>query len=225
MDMEHTEQFMLPSTVSFEDKRLSYSGQNCTRIPEALIKLYGPKVHSLDLSYNDLVTLKGLGMFSELRELILDNNQLSDSMQLPQLLHLKTLSLNKNHIKNLELLLEQVKHQLPSIEYISLLGNFACPNQLSNYENDEEDYQRYRYFVLYHLPNLKFLDSKGVTEEERREARRRGQFMNIVTPSAFFDRRVDVNINLNDICSRDNFKYSPLPRALRSPEDYKGRYH
>lgn len=28
---------------------------------------------------------------------------------------------------------------------------------------EEEDYQRYRYLVLFHLPHLKFLDSRPVT--------------------------------------------------------------
>ena len=32
----------------------------------------------------------------------------------------------------------------PLINYLSLLGNEACPNQLSSFEKDEEDYNRYR---------------------------------------------------------------------------------
>lgn len=78
--------------------QLCYSGQKCYKIPEALIKLYGTKVHSLDLSYNELVTLKGLEGFPHLRELILDNNQLTDNLNIPLLPHLHTLSLNKNRV-------------------------------------------------------------------------------------------------------------------------------
>ena len=48
-------------------------------------------------------------------------------------------------ISNLETLLSKVAHNLPSLHYLSLLGNLACPNQLSDVEKDEEDYQRYRY--------------------------------------------------------------------------------
>lgn len=80
--------------------QLCYSGQKCQRIPEALVKLYGPKIQSLDLSYNELVNLKGLEGFTELRELVLDNNQLSDSLVLPYLPDLHTLSLNKNRVSN-----------------------------------------------------------------------------------------------------------------------------
>jgi hypothetical protein len=34
---------------------------------------------------------------------------------------------------------------------------------------EEEDYQRYRYLVLFHLPHLKFLDSRPVTPAVRAE--------------------------------------------------------
>lgn len=32
----------------------------------------------------------------------------------------------------------------PSLQYLSLLGNEACPNQLVSPDKDEDDYQRYR---------------------------------------------------------------------------------
>lgn len=205
---------MAPSTVSMIDGRLCYSGQNCIRIPDALTKLYGHKVQSLDLSYNELITLKGLDTFTDLRELVLDNNQLGDNISIPRLPKLHTLSLNKNQICNLELLLKQIKTNLPALTYLSLLGNHACPNQLSNSENDEEDYQRYRYYVLYHLPNLKFLDSNSVKVDELKQAKSRGKFMNVVSPNKF-DGIVDIPAHFN---------YTPLPKSLRSPEDYKGAY-
>ncbi|XP_017770737.1 PREDICTED: leucine-rich repeat-containing protein C10orf11 homolog isoform X1 [Nicrophorus vespilloides] len=83
---------------SFKDVigQLCYTSQRCHKIPEALVKLYGSRVHSLDLSYNELVSLKGLERFSFLRELVLDNNHLADSIVFPYLPHLHTLSLNKN---------------------------------------------------------------------------------------------------------------------------------
>ena len=41
----------------------------------------------------------------------------------------------------------------------------------------------FRYFVLYKLPNLSFLDSRSVAETERKEAKRVGKFMKVVRPS------------------------------------------
>jgi hypothetical protein len=49
-----------------------------------------------------------------------------------------------DQISNLELLLTKIAQNLPSLHYLSLLGNAACPNQLSDADKDEEDYQRYR---------------------------------------------------------------------------------
>ena len=40
-----------------------------------------------------------------------------------------------------------------------------------------------RYFVLFHLPQLKFLDSSAVEQAELTEAKRRGQFMHVVRPT------------------------------------------
>ena len=47
----------------------------------------------------------------------------------------------------IEGLLNQLKKSFPGLLYLSLLGNAACPNQLSSTEKDEEDYQRYRYTI------------------------------------------------------------------------------
>ena len=40
-----------------------------------------------------------------------------------------------------------------------------------------------RYYVLYRLPNLTFLDSRPVKSKEKEEAKRVGAYMKIVAPS------------------------------------------
>ncbi|XP_010282344.1 PREDICTED: leucine-rich repeat-containing protein C10orf11 homolog [Phaethon lepturus] len=127
-------------------------------------------------------SLEGLKMFSYLEELILDNNLLGNDLLLPRLPHLHTLMLNKNQITELESLLDHLAEVVPSLQYLSLLGNMACPNELVCKEKDEDDYQRYRYFVLHKLTNLKFLDTRKVTRREREEALVRGAFMKVVKP-------------------------------------------
>lgn len=52
--------------------------------------------------------------------------------------------LNLWHITDLEHLLDQLAKATPALEYLSLLGNVACPNELVSLEKDEEDYKRYR---------------------------------------------------------------------------------
>uniref|UniRef100_F6UPI4 Leucine rich melanocyte differentiation associated n=1 Tax=Monodelphis domestica TaxID=13616 RepID=F6UPI4_MONDO len=86
------------------------------------------------------------------------------------------------HITDLEGLLDHLAEVTPALEYLSLLGNVACPNELVSLEKDEDDYKRYRCFVLHKLPNLKFLDAKKVTKGEREEALVRGEFMKVVKP-------------------------------------------
>uniref|UniRef100_A0A8C6VMM6 Leucine rich melanocyte differentiation associated n=1 Tax=Naja naja TaxID=35670 RepID=A0A8C6VMM6_NAJNA len=127
-------------------------------------------------------SLEGLQAFNCLEELILDNNLLESDLCLPRLPHLHTLMLNKNQITDLEGLLDHLAEVAPSLEFLSLLGNSACPNELVCKDKDEGDYQRYRHFVLHKLTNLKFLDSRKVSRKEREEAILRGAFMKVVKP-------------------------------------------
>ncbi|XP_057231856.1 leucine-rich melanocyte differentiation-associated protein [Malurus melanocephalus] len=162
--------------------QVSYISQDCEEIPEFLGRKYGHMAKRLDLSFNLLRSLEGLKTFSYLEELILDNNLLGNDLLLPRLPHLHTLTLNKNQISELESLLDHLAEVVPSLQYLSLLGNIACPNELVCKEKDEDDYQRYRYFVLHKLTNLKFLDTRKVTRREREEALIRGAFMKVVKP-------------------------------------------
>ncbi|ETE64024.1 hypothetical protein L345_10209, partial [Ophiophagus hannah] len=91
-------------------------------------------------------------------------------------------SLTLGHITDLEGLLDHLAEVAPSLEFLSLLGNSACPNELVCKDKDEGDYQRYRHFVLHKLNNLKFLDSRKVSRKEREEAILRGAFMKVVKP-------------------------------------------
>nr|CAD7440730.1 unnamed protein product [Timema bartmani] len=199
--------------------QLSYVGQDCQCMPPALAQLYGSRVHCLDLSFNCLTSLDGVGKFFNLEELVLDNNNLGDNIVIPSLPRLHTLSLNKNNICNLELLLTKVLSYLPSLTYLSLLGNTACPNQLSDAEKDEEDYQRYRYYVLHRMPGLHFLDSTRVSAVERLEASRRGRFMKVISPETTNKltlKEVDSNVGSSE--------YTPLPLSKREMGDHIGAY-
>uniref|UniRef100_A0AAZ3P6S6 Leucine rich melanocyte differentiation associated n=1 Tax=Oncorhynchus tshawytscha TaxID=74940 RepID=A0AAZ3P6S6_ONCTS len=162
---------------------------------------------SLSLSPYHRRSLAGLKAFTGLEELVVDNNLLGNDLQLPRLPTLHTLTLNKNQISFQELL-EHLAKATPSLQYLSLLGNEACPNQLVSLDKDEDDYQRYRYFVLHKLPTLKFLDTRKVCKIEQQEAEARGAFMKVVKPK------------LSDTCSF--MPYTPLPRGSRDGKNHKG---
>ncbi|XP_011940982.1 PREDICTED: leucine-rich repeat-containing protein C10orf11 homolog isoform X4 [Cercocebus atys] len=193
-------------------EEVSYIGQDCREIPEHLGRDCGHFAKRLDLSFNLLRSLEGLSAFRSLEELILDNNQLGDDLVLPGLPRLHTLTLNKNRITDLEYLLDHLAEVTPALEYLSLLGNVACPNELVSLEKDEEDYKRYRCFVLYKLPNLKFLDAQKVTRQEREEALVRGAFMKVVKPKA----------SSEDVAGSPELHYTPLPSASRELTSHQG---
>jgi len=80
-------------------------GQDCWKIPPALVQMYGTKVKFLDLSFNCLTTLRGVEKFPNLEELVLDNNKLSDNIFVPHLPNLQILSLNKNNVSHVKCVL------------------------------------------------------------------------------------------------------------------------
>ncbi|XP_037553683.1 leucine-rich melanocyte differentiation-associated protein [Nematolebias whitei] len=132
------------SQVNLNGTQVSYIGHDAEEIPYFLGDTYGQFAKRLDLSFNQLRSLAGLKMFTELEELVVDNNQLGNDLQLPRLPNLHTLTLNKNQLTDIEALLEHLADLTPSLQYLSLLGNEACPNQLVSPDKDEDDYQRYR---------------------------------------------------------------------------------
>mmetsp|Transcript_2575 Transcript_2575/g.9836 ORF Transcript_2575/g.9836 Transcript_2575/m.9836 type:complete len:161 (-) Transcript_2575:3095-3577(-) len=94
---------------------------------------------------------------------------------MPKLPRLETLWLNNNKITDLDTLLDSLE-PLTHLRYLSLLGNPCCPLASS----DSHDYQHYRYWVLYRLKHLKFLDMSQVTTEERKKAASQGKFSRVV---------------------------------------------
>jgi len=195
---------------------LSFAYRDIESIPEEYATRYGSMTRRLDLSNNCLKSLASLAKFTALKELILDSNDLGeDGLTFPEKLpDLETLSINKNQIAEVEPLLLQLKKVTPSLRFLSLLGNAACPNELMRKE--EEDYQRYRYLVLFHLPNLKFLDSRPVTPAEVKEAARVGEYMRVVRykPEDEDESAVEE--------ARQETGFNPLPQEERPADGHKG---
>jgi len=172
--------------------QLSILAQNLNCLPENVLEdcvvtqgnkehSYSPsKVQQLDLSYNCFKTLDNLDKFPNLVSLVVDNNQLESLQNLPQNESMQTLWVNNNNISELKVFLDCVSKAFPNLTYLSMLKNPACPNYFTG--KDHDDYKRYRFYVLYRLKKLKFLDSSPVTEKERKEANRVGPYMITVKP-------------------------------------------
>ncbi|XP_074602034.1 leucine-rich melanocyte differentiation-associated protein-like [Brevipalpus obovatus] len=205
--------------IDWEKGQLFYIGKDIESIPCFLCNLYGTRARRLDLSHNQLSSLKGVGNFSELEELVLDNNNLQDSIDFPRCDGLQTLSINKNKLENLENLMNKLSRSYRNLRHLSLLGNPCCPDQLTNRDADEDDYRRYKLFVLYKLPKLKFLDFGKIKNSERREAQRVGPYMGTVRP------REDVFDTIDNDNGLATNRYSPLsPPDYSSPAAPKGAY-
>lgn len=204
------------SCENFQDGQLSFVGHDIESLPQKLIEDYSKVTTRLDLSFNQVKSLTGLEEFCHLQELVLDNNDIDDSTVFPHLKHLHTLTLNKNKITDLERLVKEIKGKFPKLTYLSLLGNAACPNQLSSYENDDEDYMRYRYKVLYNLAQLKFLDSTPVTKADLEEAKRVGPYLTVVRGTYAPETLPEE--------SPPSSPYSPLPVLSRSGDEHQGTF-
>lgn len=182
--LQHGEHDTEIEQLFYKTGQLTYANNNIFRIPNNLIENYCMKAKRLDLSHNQLSNLRGLECFMRLEELVLDSNCIDDNTQFPRLNRLQTLTLNKNKINNLENLICKLKTAFPGLKYLSLLGNHACPNELTCSENDDNDYQSYRYYVLSEMEHLKFLDSSPVRPSEVKEASRIGSLMKVAKPVA-----------------------------------------
>ncbi|KAL2726718.1 leucine-rich melanocyte differentiation-associated protein-like [Vespula squamosa] len=228
MATESQQQDFNRSALTIDGERACYTGQRAERVPGGLVRLVGYDCLSLDLSYNELISITGLKDFSRLEELILDNNRLRDLNTLPSMPSLTTLSLNNNKITDIDDALDRIRECCPIIGYVSLLGNPGCPDQITNPNStDENDYERYRLYAIYTLPStLRFLDSRVITLKERDDGKNRGRYLRTV--KVFSNK---TNNNLISVPLPDEFddayfniKYTPLPVTNRTPQDHRGAF-
>lgn len=206
---------------TLNDGEFQCSGQSLTKIPSQ-IDADTSKITCMDLSSNKISSLKGLENYKVLETLILDSNLIGNSYEFSPCPSLTTLSLNKNLITDLDLLLDNLKKYVPSLKYLSLLGNQACPHQLLGLDYDENDYYRYRCYVIYCLPHLKFLDSSPVTKDEKEEAIIRGQYFRIAKPCKPTTRKY--HDFQNAFIEDDRNKLMPLPPAKCNLKPHRGIY-
>ncbi|XP_050083155.1 leucine-rich melanocyte differentiation-associated protein-like [Anopheles aquasalis] len=218
-----------------QEEKLIYFDQKTYKLPEAILSLYADRVRHLDLSHNKLSSFDALELFPYLEELVLDNNYLTDEIIFPaQLNHVKLLSLNNNKFKNLDLLLTKLSLCFPNLEYLSLLGNPACPCHLLNLKYTEYDYQKYRLYIIRQLPQLRFLDGQRVKKMERDFVR--CQLENYGETSenesnTVARRKSNALKHLYTAVSaglglrrKPPPVYSPLPETLREVGDHRGAY-
>jgi len=186
--------------ITLKGEHLSVIGQNLSDIPAFLGDTHGEIVKQLDLSYNSIQKVTNIQKFKQLGSLVLDNNQLDSTQDFPSIPTLQTLWVNNNQISDLKSFLDGVVKSFPNLTYLSMLKNPACPNYFTG--KDFDDYKRYRYYVLYRLSKLKFLDSSPVSSEERKQANKVGSYAVIAKPDeSLYAKKADQNTHLEQFPS------------------------
>lgn len=166
--------FLRVGNIIVEDdnkQKLSFAFQNLNEIPRNLLPENLDQIEELDLTENNLNgsnDLKFLFEFSNLKTLILDKNQIQSNIKLPVMKNLTTMWLNHNKIENLSIFIENLALSCPNLVYLSMMNNKAAPSYFNG--GSLIEYNDYRLYVISKLINLKILDSKEVTLEERSQS-------------------------------------------------------
>jgi len=147
---------------------LAFNNLQSDLVTKEMLNHFKHTVKELDISNNSLTDLDFLMEFYQLHTLIVDNNQISGHSKFPYLPKLAALYINCNLImeSELELFLSSVRISCPNLQYLSLLGNEACPC----FSKQPHRYYNYRIFIISQLRKLTQLDSSPVTPEEWRHA-------------------------------------------------------
>jgi len=182
-------------------KALALGISSIDELPQELRSAAG--VREANFSFNAISGgLEALdGVAKSLETLVLDNNELTSLNGLPPLPQLRTLWVNNNAIADLEATLNVLSRQCPQLEYLSLLRNPCCPNELTG--KLETEYRRYRLYTKYRLPTLRLLDAGSFTDQEALDAREKGKFCRAVATSA-----------TNPNAASDSSSHAPSSTAL-----------
>ncbi|KAI5775094.1 unnamed protein product [Gulo gulo] len=158
------------------------------------------KLKYLWLHHNKLQGLTFLTRNYCLSELYLNHNAIFDIGGLHSLPSLYLLLLHHNELTNIDATVKELKG-MPNLKILTLHQNPLC------------QYNLYRLYIIYHLPEVQFLDRKQVTEDDRRSVitvfnHKRTH----VVQSIAFGRRIDASWN-----PRAPLRQKP---AQRAPPDF-----
>ncbi|XP_027024983.1 leucine-rich melanocyte differentiation-associated protein [Tachysurus fulvidraco] len=160
-----------PGHSTIELKRLSFAYQSLLEIPYDVIFKQRNTLEVLDLSYNLLDESPALlGELDKLSTLILDGNNYSSHVKFPYMPSVTTLWINKNKIRNLPIIVEEIRCKFPNIKILSMMNNEAAPSYFNG--GSLTQYIDYRQYVISQIPSLEVLDDTEVQEKDRAQARK-----------------------------------------------------
>lgn len=168
------------SIVTGNDGRnVKIADQGLTEVPAFVFKKYGVKVESLDFSKNRISRVNGLNWYTNLNTLILDDNTIDDFSDgcFKNLKSLKNLSIKNNKIKDIYKLLDELTGV--KLRLFNSAGNPESPKQYTQFNVFTEEYQRFRFYVIFNNPSIEYIDDIEVHEGERKQAQSVGKFCRV----------------------------------------------
>ncbi|XP_007532033.1 leucine-rich repeat-containing protein 72 isoform X1 [Erinaceus europaeus] len=158
------------------------------------------KLKYLWLHHNKLHGIKFLTRNYCLTELYLNNNAIFEIEGLHCLSSLHILLLQHNELTNIDATVKELKGLL-NLKTLSLYQNPLC------------QYNLYRLYIIYHLPEIELLDRKQVTEKERRSMvtifnHKKAHIIHSIA----FGRRIDTSWNPRSLIKQKT--------AQRVPSDF-----
>jgi len=173
-----------PESASANPTEVALTRRHLKAIPDDIVNDQGATATKLDLSDNEISSLKNLDRFTKLGTLILDRNGIKHlgTLDIPSVPSLHTLWLNNNDLNDLKGTMDVLARASPGLSYLSMLKNPAVPNMYFS-DGEAEAYHRYRYYVIFRLKKLKLLDASPVEDAEIKEAERVGKFMTPAKPA------------------------------------------
>lgn len=151
-------------------RSLSLASEDLYRMPPDIIEDISSDVYDLDISNNFFSRdFRFLASFCNLKSLKLDENMIDDVAKFPYMPNLETLSLEYNNIGSLFPFLKNLYESTPNLKNLSITGNDAIFNHMSDDSYDE--IVQHRLYVLSWFPDLEYLNDLKVTEEERTAAK------------------------------------------------------
>jgi len=152
------------SDVLQTDCHKNMSFQNLKEIPIFMFS----NIISLNLSFNLISDITNLQSLKFLRDLNLDNNEITENTIFPYFPFLETLSLLSNKIQNYPKFISNLEKKCPILSYLVLLKNPCCPLDIALENTDK--YKIYRYIIILAMKNLEYLDIFAITTNERKDA-------------------------------------------------------
>ncbi|XP_019878234.2 uncharacterized protein LOC109606101 isoform X2 [Aethina tumida] len=146
--------------------RLSLAYEGLNRMPKLLIEELAENIEILDISHNEFDNLDFLSEFKQVTTLICDHNKISAKTTLPYMPKLELLWMNHCKISELYPWAKRLQQSCPNLKYLSLMGNSVSPSHL----NGGTIYEYLQLFLISLFPQLKHLDDRTVTADQRAEA-------------------------------------------------------